>query len=121
MRIAPALTFGVVVGLSVMASAQGRGAQPSAGTGRYVAIGCISREGTASAPRYVLTDPRGDSPTTYRLTGDAALLAQHVGHSVEASGTLTAPAPAGPGAGAASAAMKVDTIVWLSSTCSPKK
>ena len=121
MRAATALTLGVVVALSAPASAQGRSSQPSTASGarRYVAIGCISREGTAAAPRYVLTDSRGNSPTTYRLTGDAALLAQHVGHSVEVTGSLASPAPAGREAAAPT--LKADGIVWLSTTCTPKK
>jgi hypothetical protein len=120
MRAPTALTLGVAVALSALASAQGRSAQPSAsGARRYVAIGCISREGTAAAPRYVLTDPRGDSPTTYRLTGDATLLARHIGHSVEVTGSLESPAPAGRAA--ATPALKAETIVWLSTTCTPKK
>ena len=121
MRAATALTLGVAVGLSALASAQGRSAQPSPASGarRYVAIGCISRQGTAAAPRYMLTDSRGDSPATYRLTGDATLLAQHIGHSVEVAGSLESPAPAGRGA--ATRGLKAEAIVWLSTTCTPKK
>ena len=80
---------------------------------RYVAIGCLTRQGTAAAPRFVLTDPRGEKPTIYRIQGDAAQLAPHVGHTVEVAGTLTAPAaPAGP------YTMKVGSLAWVASSCS---
>ena len=118
MRLTSAVAFGLTVGLLALAAGQAATAQAPLGatTGRFVAIGCVSRQGTTAPPRYVLTDSRGESPTTYRLNGDAALLAQHVGHLVEAAGPLTAPAPTARGTNAAPT-LKVDSLVWLASTC----
>ena len=114
-------TLGLVVALSMLASAQSGSAPTTAsGARRYVVIGCLSREGTAAAPRFVLTDPRGDRPTVYRLTGDAALLAPHVGHTVEAAGSITTPAAPGRGT-PSSPTLKVDSLVWLSTACAGKK
>jgi hypothetical protein len=79
---------------------------------RYVAIGCVSKAGTAAAPRYLITDKRGDQPETYRLQGDAAVLEQHVGHTLEVSGPITTPA-----SGTTPATLKVDSLVWLASSC----
>lgn len=81
--------------------------------GRYVAIGCLTRQGTAAAPRFVLTDPRGEKPTVYRVQGDVAQLAPHVGHTVEVTGTLTRPAAAG-----GAYAMKLSSLAWVASSCS---
>lgn len=78
----------------------------TAPTGRYTAIGCLTRQGTAAAPRYVVTDPRGTKPTVYRLEGDAALLAVHVGHTVEVTGPMR---PNGM--------LRVNSLVWIASSC----
>jgi hypothetical protein len=59
----------------------------------------------------VLTDPRGDRPTVYRLAGKAEDLARHVGHTVEAAGTISTPAAAQP-------ALTVTSLVWLRASCS---
>jgi len=84
-----------------------RPAAPAAGA-RYVAIGCISRQGTASAPRYVVTDARGDKPVVWRLQGEGAQLARHVGHTVEISGSIAAGSPL---------TMSVRSVVWIASSC----
>lgn len=111
----------VALALSTLASAQSGSAPTTAsGARRYVAIGCVSREGTAAAPRYLLTDSRGDRPTVYRLTGDATLLAQHVGHTVEVGGGLATPAAAARGS-ASTPTLTVESLVWLSATCAPRK
>lgn len=81
---------------------------PPAGSGRYVAIGCITRQGTAAAPRYVVTDPRGDKPLVWRLQGDGELLARHVGHTVEVAGSLTSSSPL---------TLSVRSLVWIASSC----
>ena len=81
--------------------------------GRYGAIGCLTREGTAAAPRYVVTDKR--STTVYRIDGDRQLLARHVGHTVEVAGTLT------PIAGTSRYTMKMVSLVWIASSCEPSK
>jgi len=77
-------------------------------------IGCIARQGTAAAPRYVITDPRGDKPSVYRLQGDTALLAQHVGHTVEVRGSLTPPASTGQ------YTLRVNTLTYVARSCQGK-
>lgn len=108
MRNVSALTAGLVVGLSAIVLGQ-TAATPLT---RYMAIGCLTRQGTAAAPRFVLTDPRGEKPTVYRIQGDTAQLAPHVGHTVEVAGTLTAPAtPAGQ------YVLKAGSLAWIASSC----
>ena len=107
------LVLSAAVALSTLVFAQApppRAATATSGV-RFVAIGCLSQQGTGTARRYVITDRRGDAPTVYRLIGDAAALAQHVGHTMEASGTLAASASAGPNA------LTVTSLVWIASTC----
>ncbi len=96
---------------SVLLLSTGAAAQPGiTNQRRFVAIGCVTREGPASTPRFILTDSRGDRPTTFRLRGNAEELARHVGHRIEAAGTL------GPAAGA-QPTLTVTSVVWLASTC----
>ncbi|MEQ1731173.1 MAG: hypothetical protein ABL982_22620 [Vicinamibacterales bacterium] len=109
MHLTTALTLGLVVGLSPIVVGQTAATPPT----RYVAIGCLTRQGPAAAPRFVLTDPRGEKPTVYRVQGDAAQLAPHVGHTVEVAGTLTAPA-----APAAQDVLKAGSLAWIASSCS---
>jgi hypothetical protein len=108
--------FAFVIGLALSAAdAAGQGqSRPFTNPvlpGRYGAIGCLTRQGTAVAPRYVITDTRGPSPTVYRLDGDRSLLERHVGHTIEVSGTLT------PVAGSSRHTMKVSSLVWIASSC----
>ncbi len=87
---------------------------------RFVAIGCLTAQTSAGAKpvtSFIVTDPRGEKPTIYRLEGDVATFKRHVGHTVEVSGPLT-PAPA-KNAAAAPPVMKVQTLVWIASTCRP--
>ena len=114
MRTTTVLAMSVAMGLSTLASGQTATTRPpnAAAVGRYTAIGCVSRQGTAAAPRYTVTDRRGDSPTVYRLEGDAALLTRHVGHTVEVAGPLGSAQ-----AGTAQRVLKVHTLVWLASSC----
>lgn len=108
MRNVFALALGLVVGLSPIVMGQTAAAPPT----RYVAIGCLSRQGTTAAPRFVLTDPRGEKPTVYRVQGDVAQLAPHVGHTVEVAGTLAAPAtPAGQ------YVLRASSLAWIASSC----
>ncbi len=112
MRIVFALTLGLVAGLSPIVLGQTAATPPT----RYVAIGCLTRQGTAAAPRFVLTDPRGEKPTAYRVQGDTAQLAPHVGHTVEVAGTLTAPAtPAGQ------YVLKATSLAWIASNCNTSR
>jgi hypothetical protein len=61
----------------------------------------------------VITDTRGGSPTTYRLDGDAAELARHIGHTVEVSGPIVQPRPGATGP----SVLKVGSLVWIASSC----
>lgn len=110
-------TLLVPVALILATAAGGAQTQPSnsstSPSGRYVAIGCLSKQGTGAAARYLVTDPRGETPTTYRVQGDAEQLARHVGHTVEVAGTLTPPANAG-----GQNLLRMNTIGWIASNCS---
>jgi hypothetical protein len=114
------------------AASVGVGAQapaPTASPGqaaprRFVVIGCLSREtaparagGGSTASRFILTDPRGDKPTAYRLDGDEATLALHVGHTIEAAGPLSLPPPGDTGPHADALIMKVSALTYISRTC----
>jgi len=109
MRLTTTLTVGLVAGLSAIAQGQTAATPPT----QYVAIGCLTRQGTAASPRFVLTDPRGEKPTVYRIQGDGALLAPHVGHTVEVAGTMIAPAtPTGQ------YVLNAGSLAWIASSCS---
>lgn len=112
MRYIPlVLTIGVVSASGALAQTRANSASTSP-SGRYVAIGCLSKQGTGAAARYQLTDPRGEKPSVYRLQGDVAQFERHVGHTVEAGGGI-APGPAsGP------YTMKVESLVYVAPTCS---
>lgn len=119
MRALALTLFIAVLSTTVLGQGPVPGSPRAPGVGdtrRDVAIGCISREGTASAPRYLLTDARGETPTVYRLEGDRATLDIHVGHLVEASGSLM-PAPATARGTAAVPTLKVHSLVWVSTSC----
>jgi hypothetical protein len=103
------MAFASARGLDAQGAVAGRA--PGSGGRTYTAIGCLTRLGTAAAPRYVITDRRGDNPTVYRLNGDATDLARHVGHTIEVKGPLT-PAP-----GSSQSVLKVTALVWISSSC----
>jgi hypothetical protein len=120
-RLAPAIA--AIVGtatLGVWAQAgAGGGQQPGSAAGprsqRFVAIGCVGLAGS----QFTLTDSRGETPTLYRLDGDASRLKIHVGHLLEVAGTLTPGATTGS-ATARAPALKVATMIWIAKTC-PKK
>jgi hypothetical protein len=104
---------------------QGSPAVPAANARRFTALGCISRDkpptapqgrgASAAAPRYILTDLRADPPKVYVLEGDESTLSVHVGHTVEATGTLSVAPPGGPNGNAV--IMKVAALTYLSRTC----
>lgn len=83
----------------------------TAPSGRYVAIGCLSKQGAGAAARYQLTDPRGEKPTTYRLQGNREQLDRLVGRTVEAAGALAPASAAGP------FSMTVHSLVYVAATC----
>jgi hypothetical protein len=104
----------MVVGFSAGALSQTT-ATPRAGgasTVRFVALGCLTKQGTGAGARYLLTDRRGGTPTTYRLHGDRAQLERHVGHFVEAAGPLTAPP-----AGSRQYVLNLNALTWIASSC----
>jgi hypothetical protein len=112
MRIIVALALLIGLGLPSAASSQTTTRPAPAPAGRFVAIGCLTRQGTAPAARYLITDPRSTPPTVYRLDGDAAALAAHVGHTVEVAGPLTPAATSGT-----PDRLKVTSLVWIASRC----
>jgi cytochrome c-type biogenesis protein CcmE len=81
---------------------------------RAVVIGCVSRDGSGQAARYLISDTRMKTPVQYRLDADPDLLRFHVGHMVEIAGSLAAARGAvGTGAGT----IKVEALTYLSMTC----
>ena len=112
-RVATAITLTTVCLGTALLHAQQSGSIRPIPAGRYGAIGCLTREGAASARRYVVTDKRNGA--VYRLDGDRALLERHVGHTVEVAGSLT------PIAGTSRYTMKVVSLVWIASTCEARK
>ena len=125
-----AIVCAATIGLSATQSAPQSPGQASTPR-KFVVIGCVSREGRSAPPAgsaaqdrptFAITDTRGDSPSTYRLEGDAEQLGLHVGHTVEISGPVTT-GPSGRGGGNASSAvptLKVQSVTYISTTC-PKK
>jgi hypothetical protein len=110
MRTTTPLMLSVLLALASTVRAQNPPPRPAppAGSGHYVAIGCITKQGTASAPRFVITDPRGDKPMAWRLQGDGELLARHVGHTVEVAGSIVTRSPL---------TLSVRSLVWIASSC----
>ncbi|MBS1817019.1 MAG: hypothetical protein JSU08_03735 [Acidobacteria bacterium] len=116
MRLFLAATFASVTIAAALPSAQSAAISGStAPGGRFVAIGCVMKQGAGATARYAVTDTRGDTRTTYRLEGDREQLDRHVGHTVELAGSLTA-----PGTPKGQYTLKVSGIVWLASNCSKK-
>jgi hypothetical protein len=89
----------------------------------FVAIGCLTTHmppGGKTAT-FIVTDARGERPTIYRLDGDSATLKLHVGHTVEVRGPLTPGSTGAKDAVAAAPLMKVQTMMWIASTCQAQK
>jgi hypothetical protein len=95
---------------------------PAPAPRRFVAIGCLTAQTTAGAKpatTFIVTDPRGEKPTIYRLEGDVEAFKRHTGHTVEVAGPLS-PAPAAArNPVAAAPLMKVQTLTWIASACEP--
>ena len=89
----------------------------TAGGGNFIVIGCISREGQGTPPAFVITDSRSKPPARYRLEGDADLLRLHVGHTVEIGGPITPASGARGGASAAIPSFKVESLIYIATTC----
>jgi hypothetical protein len=96
-------TAGICVIVTVVA-ASAQGTSPSERPANTVLIGCL--EGAQSG--YTLRDYR--SGTQYRIEGTAEMLGWHVGHELELHGTLQA--------GGQMLTLKVETVVYISPTCS---
>jgi hypothetical protein len=112
------LALAALAGASALVSAQA----PTVGSGpgaapRFVAIGCLTKQAGASgaAAQCVVTDRRGDSPTVYRLGGDLKLFEQHVGHEVEAAGSIDRATGA-----STRPLLKVVSVVYIARTCAKR-
>lgn len=96
------LTVGAGVIVTVVAaSAQAPSGKPL----EFVALGCLE----SAQNGFILRDNR--SGTRYRLDGSADMLGWHVGHDLEIHGTFQGPASETP-------TLKVDSVVYISRTCS---
>jgi len=94
--------------------------QTETGTGNHMTVeGCLS----GSAGSYTLTDKNG---ATYQLTGDTAMLSEHVGHEIKVTGTAAAGAAAsessessagGTGTAGAGQALHVTSVKHIAKTC----
>ena len=119
-RLLACFVFSAVAALGAAATlfAQNPARLPAATSqapGRYVAIGCLSRQAPSATgkPAFVLTDNRGDKPTIYQVEGDEKQLALHVGHYLELSGALSRTKTAG----GELLVLKVEQLIWIASTC----
>jgi hypothetical protein len=124
-----ASALAVVCVSTVAAWAQsGRSNTSPSATNRFVVIGCVSRaagttaagrgRGAAAAPRFLITDTRGETPTVYQLQGDASQLDLHVGHTMEIAGPLSAPAGAAAGnTQKPNLTLKVESLTWIATKC----
>jgi hypothetical protein len=86
------------------------------GDGKSIVIGCVSSEGQATSPTFVISDSRAKPPARYRLDGHADLLQVHVGHTVEIGGPVT-PATGTLSDGHAAPTLKVESLAYISTTC----
>lgn len=118
--IVVAIVWAGLIGLAAAQSGTPKGTQlnpgrVTAGGGNFIVIGCVGREGPTTAPTFTITDSRPKPPALYRLDGDADLLRMHVGHTVEIGGPIT---PASGARGGASApTLKVQSLIYISTTC----
>ena len=93
----------------------------SAGNGNVIVIGCVSRQGEGASAAFIITDPRPKPPAQYRLDGDADLLRMHVGHTLEISGPITSASGGVGGTNAAASTLKVLSLTYISTSCSPQQ
>ena len=127
----------VAIGAIVCAATIGRAAAQTApqppgqapAARNHVVIGCVSRQGPGTpsaggaAPAratFTITDTRGNPPATFRLDGDAEQLRLHVGHTLEIAGPIAAGSSARGGVNASPAlpTLKVQSLTYISTTCS---
>ena len=129
-----AIACSTTIGLPAEKAATGQDPGQSS-TRNHVVIGCIGRVEQSSAPArgsaatsttFTITDLRGTPPSKYRLDGDAEQLRLHVGHTVEITGPITSSSngrdgsnvPSGAMAGASMPTLKVESLIYISTTCS---
>lgn len=86
----------------------------SAGNGNAIVIGCVSRQGEGASSAFIITDARPKPPAKYRLDGDGDLLRMHVGHTLEIGGPVSDATTAAP-------MLKVQSLTYISPTCSQQK
>jgi hypothetical protein len=86
------------------------------GGGKPLVIGCLSSEGDATAPTFVLSDSRAKPPAIYHLTGDVDLLRMHLGHTIEVGGPITSTNDT-RGTGTAPPTLKVESLAYVAKTC----
>ena len=86
----------------------------TAGSANAIVIGCVSRQGEGASSTFIITDARPKPPAPYRLDGDADLLRMHVGHTLEIGGLVS-------GATTAAPTLKVQSLTYISPTCSQQK
>jgi len=86
------------------------------GGGKPLVIGCLSSEGNATSPTFVLSDSRAKPPALYHLTGDIEMLRVHVGHTIEVGGPIT-PAPNTRANSTAPPTLKVESLAYVAKTC----
>jgi hypothetical protein len=119
-----AIVWSTMIGIAGAQTGLPKGTQlnpgrATAGSGNLIVIGCVSRQGQGASAAFIITDPRPKPPAQYRLDGDADLLGMHVGHTLEVGGPITsAPGGAG-GAAAATPTLKVQSLTYISTSCSP--
>jgi Protein of unknown function (DUF5818) len=89
---------------------------PQAGTSDHAAHtveGCVG----GSAGSYTLTDASGK---TYQLAGDTSKLADHVGHTVQISGTEESAAPGAASSAGGGSTLNVKKVKMVSASCATK-
>jgi hypothetical protein len=107
-----AAMLGIAAAQSLPKATQQNPGTVTGGNGNYIVIGCLSREGEATTPTYVLTDSRATPPAQYRLDGDQNLFRVHIGHTLEIGGPLTAPSdPSGR------RTLKATAVAYISPKC----
>jgi hypothetical protein len=90
-------------------------ATPTSSGGNTTVQGCLS----GSDGNYMLTDKNGKS---YELAGDTAKLAEHVGHEIKVTGSMSASSMSPSGGGtetdASKQTLQVSSFKHVSKTCS---
>jgi hypothetical protein len=117
-----AIAWTAMIGLSAAQTGIPKGTQlnpgrVTGGAGKFIVIGCVSREKQNTTPIYVITESRLKPPARYQLEGDADLLQLHVGHTVEIGGPITPASDARGSANASVPTVTVQSLTYISRTC----